>query len=176
MTAYRATRIFFIRNYEAIKLGLLAAILVTTLMMLNNQTRTLREVLNVNEQVLKVSEQIKTLIASDGNAREEARAQSQARDEVIIQYLKCIALIKPENRTSANIQECVDSARVQATTPSRDTQTPPIAVPQQQQSETPRQNPTTSGPPDQPAQEPVKLLPFVTGTIQQILNEGITVL
>lgn len=146
---YLLVKSFFVRNYEAIKLGLLAAILLTTLFMLNGQARTMKEILNINEQ-------IKTLVNNDNIAREEARAQSQARDEVIIKYLKCIALIKPENRTQANIQECVDHAKVQTTNGQRDIAdvTPSTSSPESEPPVVSRQTPTTSEPPEQPKPQP----------------------
>ena len=161
--AYLVVRSFFVRNYEAIKLGLLGAIFVTTIMMLNNQTRTLQEVLNVNEQ-------IKIVLQNDTIAREDAIEQSRSRDEVIIRYLECIALIRPENRTPENIRACVDSARVDISgsvqTPAEVTPAQPVITPQQA-TPPPRQEPTTSEPPEP---EQTGLVNSITDTVRDTVK------
>lgn len=141
---------WFIRYRGSLAIGVMAGVLLSNLYILHRQNE-------LSSQILTVSEQIKNQIISDNKARKDARKDSQASDDIIINYLRCIALIHPEKRTETNIQDCVNTAKA----PQQSTSSQSV-VPDKSDPSPPRQEPTTSEPPDRPKE------PYRPGVIESI--------
>lgn len=139
-------RAWFVRYKGSLALGVTVGILVSNIIILYGQN-------HLSKQILEVSQQIKQQILTDNNARKQARKESQASDDLIVNLLYCIALINPNDRTPENIQNCVDTARRPggAASTIKTTPTPSTQSPQSQSNTVPRQNPTTSIPPENPS-------------------------
>lgn len=151
--AYLRLRVFFTRNYEAIKLGMLSALFVVSILMLNNQARQMGQILEINEHM-------QALVEQDAIHRDEYRKEAAKRDDRIVAFLRCIALIPYGQRDEANFNRCVDnSGQVTgsvntpeiAPEPAREERRATI-IPTPRQ-DTPRQEPTTSEPPEPPQPE-----------------------
>lgn len=162
---YRQSRLFFAKNYDAIKLGVLFGLLIANIMLINNQAQTMRQILNINER-------LETLVRQDAESRETARAEAEKRDERIIAFLRCIALIPYGERDETNFNECVEgfgTVKRTQNTPApknnRERNNKATTVPTPQ-SIPPKQEPTTSEPPEPPEQPQNRGL--IGGTIDSL--------
>ena len=146
--AYLRLRVFFTRNYEAIKLGMLSALFVVSIIMLNNQAQQMGQILEINEHM-------KALVERDSIHREEYRKESKERDERVILFLRCLVVIPYGQRDEANFNRCVDNlGQVTSSVNTPEIAPEPareerraIITPTPRQ-DTPRQEPTTSEPPE----------------------------
>lgn len=119
-------RRFFSRNYDAIKLGLLVGLLISNIYLLQQQSQTIDKILEISKQV-------------------------KESNQTTIDYVQCIALIHPDARRPETIQECVKDGVVpqKLDTTEQEKQAP---VPTEKRGVQPKQEPTTSVPPEQPKQ------------------------
>lgn len=148
----RNFKLFLKKNYDTIKIGVLIGLLATNIIMLNKQQSTISQVVDIGNRLEEQGQEA-------DEYRLEAIKQSEKRDETIIQYLRCISLIRPENRTVQNVDRCVTTSRLPSSVGKFDkpeaadkSVTPPPATATPQSTSKPiKQEPTTSAPP-----EPVK--------------------
>lgn len=162
-----AIRNFFSRHYEAIKLGLLVGLLVTNIFLLSQQANTLRE-------VLSISDTIKQQIKEDNENRVQSRKESEQRNNLIIKYLRCIALIPYGQRTPETVDKCLSSQVVESSnqnntqSPVSQMTLPPAIVSGVSPFTSQTNQPTTSSP---PPKEITPLQPqLAQGLIQGTLN------
>lgn len=169
----RAIRNSFSRHYEAIKLGLLVGLLVANVFLLSQQANTLRE-------VLSISDTIKQQIKEDNDAHIESRKDSENRNTLIINYLRCIALIPYGERTTESVDLCLKNNTIpknlsegvsSSSTPADITasiRTLPFVMPITEASQVIQRTnePTTSAPPN----DAVNPQHQQTGLIQGVLN------
>lgn len=103
-------RAFLVRYQLGILIGILGGLLLSNIWLNYHQKRT-------SDALYGVTTKIQEQIEVDNKSREEARKDSEARTTIIINYLKCIALIHPEDRTPAKVQNCVDNSGFVDTSP-----------------------------------------------------------
>lgn len=148
--AYLKLRVFFTRNYEAIKLGMLSALFVVSILILNNQAQQMAQILEINEHM-------KALVEQDSIHREEYRKESKKRDERVILFLRCLVLIPYGQRDETNFNRCIDNfGQVTgsvntpeiAPEPAREGDERRATITPTPRQDTPRQEPTTSEPPE----------------------------
>jgi MFS superfamily sulfate permease-like transporter len=156
---------FFSHNYEAIKMGVLVGLLVSNIFLIFKQADTLSE-------VLSVSETIQGQIKEDNENRVQSRKESEQRNNLIIKYLRCIALIPYGQRTPETVDRCLSSQVVESSD-RNNTQSPvsqmalPSAIVSDVSPSTSQTNqPTTSSPP------PKEITPSQPQPIQQDLIQG----
>lgn len=88
-------------------------------------------------------------------------------------YLRCIALIHPEDRTPENVKACLKDASLpekkeesaQPTAPSSSTGT----VPQSQSNTQPKDTPTTSEPPEKPEEAKTGVVESLIKKVKEVL-------
>lgn len=159
-------RCFYSRYYESMKLGLLVGLLISQIILLNKVNQSITE-------SLRIGQSIENQVEVDNNARNVSRAEADKRHQTIISYLRCIVLLKPEERTPAAVDRCLETGNTPAATQEGIT----APVPPAPRNDTVRQSPTTSEPPaKQPATEPEEqsLLEQITEPILNPIRDLLT--
>lgn len=163
----RAIRNFFSHHFEAIKMGVLVGLLVSNIFLIFEQADTLSE-------VLSVSETIEGQIKEDNKNRVESRKENEQRNNLIIEYLRCIALIPYGQRTPETVDKCLSSQVVESSnqnntqSPVSQMTLPPAIVSGVSPFTSQTNQPTTSSP---PPKEITPLQPqLAQGLIQGTLN------
>lgn len=171
----RAIRNFFSRHFEAIKMGVLVGLLVSNIFLIIKQADTLNQVLSVNKTIQR---QIK----EDNEHQVESRKEDEQRNNLIIEYLRCIALIPYGQRTPETVDKCLSEQTVGTINkkqPINQTILPPAIVSGVSPFTAQTNQPTTSSPPPkeitppqpQPAQGLVQgTLNNVNKTVNGLLN------
>jgi hypothetical protein len=156
-------RRFFTRNYDAIKIGMLVGLLVTNFIMLDKQSQTIKELLTVGEQ-------LQTQVEADSAAREVAREEADERSSVILGYLKCIVLLKPNERNEVTVDNCLQSATEPVTSTQASEQSVTTAPTPQSTTSATKEPVTTSEPPE-PQEQPTivdNLLESVSNLVDRL--------
>ncbi len=139
----RVIQLFFIKHYDAIKLGLLVGLLVSNVVLISRQAQTIEEVLSVGE---KIENQIK----EDNAARRESREDNKNRDLETRQFICRLIRELLTNAPNKPALESCDSVGVSETsTKPTEQKTAPVAEKKLTAQSNVRQNPTTSEPPDE---------------------------
>jgi len=138
----RSLKRFYTKNYEAIKLGMLVGLLVSNIFLIS------RVADNTRKQV-QTTEFIKEQIARDNEARKQSRKENKEADKEFRVFICSLIRDLLEAGNSATKVDSLDSC--EANIISKDTSSDISPVPQKPQLQS-RQNPTTSEPPDKPAQ------------------------
>lgn len=139
----RSLKRFYTKNYEAIKLGMLVGLLVSNIFLIS------RVADNTRKQV-QTTEYIKEQIARDNEARKQSRSENKEADKEFRVFICSLIRDLLEAGNSSTRVDSLESCEANITSKANPSSnvTP---VPQKPQAQS-RQNPTTSEPPDKPAQ------------------------
>ena len=139
----RAIRNFFSRHFEAIKMGVLVGLLVSNIFLIIKQADTLNQVLSVNKTIQRQED-------NENRIKVESRKENEQRNNLIIEYLRCIALIPYGQRTPETVDKCLSEQTVGTINkkqPINQTILPPAIVSGVSPFTAQTNQPTTSSPP-----------------------------